>query len=227
MKFQPFVMVPVATACLVSTPFVTVADASPTDDIRSATQTFEYVISDPDKRIPPWILRRCAGIVIGEMTQAGFIFGGKGGGGVMLVKNDVGTWSNPAFVKFSGGSFGLQIGAASTDFVVVFMDKASLTKVLTEDFAMGGDIKGVGGPVGAAPVTAADSAGRTYTYARREGLFAGVALEGAKLSYQGKKNGEFYNQPGVTAEEIFTWQATPSSPQAVKALKDALRRAER
>jgi SH3 domain-containing YSC84-like protein 1 len=225
MKFQPFLMIPVMAVPL-STMSVAVAKDAPADDIRSATKTFEYVIKDADKRIPPWVLQKSAGVVIGRVTQGGFFVGGKGGGGVMVIKTSSGEWSNPAFVNFAGGSIGLQFGASSADIVAVFMDKASLAKVLTEDFSLGGDVKGVGGPVGAAPVTSADSAGKVYTYARRKGLFAGVALEGAKLSFDQKKSAKFYNQPSVTAVQIFSGQAVPGSLDVVTTLKSSLIRAQ-
>ena len=57
-------------------------------------------------------LKEAKGIlIVPSLLKAGFIFGGSGGSGVLIV-NDAkkGQWSQPAFYTIGSVSFGLQIG---------------------------------------------------------------------------------------------------------------------
>ena len=45
---------------------------------------------------------------------------GGGGKGVLVVRQDDNSWSNPAFITLTGGSVGWQIGAESADVILVF-----------------------------------------------------------------------------------------------------------
>jgi SH3 domain-containing YSC84-like protein 1 len=226
MKFNPLLAVPVTASIVIAASPIEIADAAPAERVQNATVAFRRVISDPDKRIPPGVLRQSQAVVImPNMVQAGFLFGGRRGEGVLLVRNANGQWSDPAFVNITGGSFGLQVGASSSDVVMVFMDRASLSEVVNDDFTLGGKVAGVGGPVGVSAVSPADSAGKVYTYARSEGLFGGVALEGAKLAYDKDANSEFYRQPDITLRQVLTTQRRPAP--AVTQLRQALNQAQR
>ena len=56
------------------------------------------------------LLGKAKGIVIiPHYLQAALIFGARGGSGLLLVRRTM-KWSDPVFYKFSGGSFGAQIG---------------------------------------------------------------------------------------------------------------------
>ncbi len=196
---------------------VVFADNNPADRVQSSIAAFQNVSADPNKVIPPAMLRDCQGIaIIPKLVQAGFILGGRRGAGVMMVRNAQGRWSNPAFITVTGGSIGAQIGASSSDVVLLFMDKSAIAKVLSQDFAFGGKVSGVGGPTGVDVVSPADSVGKTYSYARSEGLFAGVALEGAKLAYDEDNSARYYNRPSITAREIFTNSNIKTPPAAVE-----------
>src|SRR5271156_6004915 len=46
-------------------------------------------------------------IVMPNLIRAAFFFGGRGGNGVMLVRNEDGKWSPPAFYTLGGISWGL------------------------------------------------------------------------------------------------------------------------
>ena len=60
------------------------------------------------------------------MIKGGFVLAARHGVGVMLVHAKDGSWSNPVFVKITGGSVGLQVGVQATDlFLVVRNERAS------------------------------------------------------------------------------------------------------
>src|SRR5512139_698213 len=72
----------------------------------------------PDLKVPDWLLQRAEGIaILPEVVKAGVFFGGRGGTGVMVVRQPDGRWSNPLFIGLGAGSFGWQFGVQATDMV--------------------------------------------------------------------------------------------------------------
>ncbi len=83
--------------------------------------------------IPKQLLDITEGIiVIPKMINAGFVIAGKRGKGIAVVKNENGTWSNPAFITITGGSVGFQLGVQSVDLVLIFKTRETLEKLATE-----------------------------------------------------------------------------------------------
>jgi hypothetical protein len=58
-----------------------------------------------------------------------------------------GSWSKPAFVKLTGGSVGWQIGAESTDVVLVFANDNAVKNIASGKFTLGGEASAVAGPL--------------------------------------------------------------------------------
>ncbi|MEO0375150.1 MAG: lipid-binding SYLF domain-containing protein [Cyanobacteria bacterium P01_A01_bin.17] len=196
-------------------------------EVEEAIQVFEKIMSDPDKRIPAELLAESEGIaIIPDVYQAGFIFGGRRGTGVMMVRYPDGTWSNPTFVSLTGGSFGLQIGAKSSDIVLVFPSRETVNEVLSRDYRLGGSISGTAGPAS----TRGDSVERyskdkIYTYSRSQGLFGGLTLNGSKLGLKKDRVQYFYGDDAITTRKIFTDPFIPA-PVVVNSLRDVLEQSE-
>jgi lipid-binding SYLF domain-containing protein len=88
-----------------------------------AARVFREIMDTPDKGIPKDLLEKAECIaVFPSVLKAGFIVGGRGGRGVASCRT-VRGWSAPAYFNLGGASIGLQIGAQSTDFVMLFMNK--------------------------------------------------------------------------------------------------------
>jgi lipid-binding SYLF domain-containing protein len=157
----------------------------------------------PDKAIPKDLLDKAEAVaVFPNVIKAGFILGGRGGSGV-ISRRVRGGWSAPAFFKLGGGSIGLQIGASSTDFVLLFMNPEALKGLLEDKFEMGGE-----GSVAAGPVGRAASASTNLTldagilsYSRSKGLFAGLELKGVVINPDNDDNEAVY---GMKASDILT-----------------------
>lgn len=184
--------------------------------VAKAINTFEEFVSDPDIQLPPDLLRQSEGIIIiPDMVQAGFFFGGRRGYGVMSLRNDDGSWSNPAFVKMTGGSLGLQIGAKSSDLVLIFPRRSMVHEAFTGSYNLGGNVSGTAGSLGRSPVdsTREYSKNKIYAYSRSSGLYGGVSLEGSELSFHNKRNREFYGQ-SLTPRQIFANTYTEIPPVA-------------
>ncbi|MBR8831760.1 MAG: hypothetical protein N5P05_002642 [Chroococcopsis gigantea SAG 12.99] len=220
-------ILPLALTVTVITTSVPVAVASEQDAIKSvdsARQVLTGERTQTQHQIPDSVLRKAVAIaIIPDVVKAGFILGGTRGAGILSVRNNKGGWSNPGFVILTGGSVGLQVGAQSSDVIIVFNTKKSLEKALAQDFQLGGSVSGTAGPTGASPVTTTSTLPDVYTYVRnRQGLFGGVSLEGTKLETDNGRNAEFYGQPNLTAEKIFSGEV--KAPEAATNLRETLNR---
>ena len=168
-----------------------------------AARVFREIMDTPDKGIPQELLddAECVA-VFPSVFKAGFIFGGRGGRGVASCRTAVG-WSAPAFCNLGGGSFGLQIGAQSTDFVMLFMNKDGLNSLLSDQFTLGGDASVAAGPVGrqAGAETDLKLNAKILSYSRSKGLFAGLELKGVVIKPDKDDMRDVYGE-GVTAKEV-------------------------
>uniref|UniRef100_B8HXG0 Ysc84 actin-binding domain-containing protein n=1 Tax=Cyanothece sp. (strain PCC 7425 / ATCC 29141) TaxID=395961 RepID=B8HXG0_CYAP4 len=229
-SYLPYVAVPLLATLVVTAPSRLEA-SSPTMKLGTATlvlQSFTTSPAQPGQVIPTWLLRRSQGIaIIPNVVQAGFFLGGRRGSGVLMVRNAEGNWSHPAFITLTGGSFGLQFGAQSTDLVLVFMNKLAVYKGLGESFTLGGNVSAAAGPVGGEVVSPADPSPQVYTYSRSQGLFAGVSLEGAKIAFDREVSDRYYNRSNLTPFQIFNNKPPLPTPTELSELQQALVQATR
>jgi lipid-binding SYLF domain-containing protein len=221
--------------CAVSLLFAGVATAQKNNgkDIRSAvktsndaTKTLNEVMRISDKSIPQDLLDRAQAVaVFPNVLKAAFIIGGNDGKG-LISRRVKGGWSAPALFKLGGGSLGFQIGASSTDYVMLFMTDDSLRKLLQDKVELGGEISVAGGPVGrtAKATTDAQLQAGILSYSRSKGLFAGVSLTGAVISPDDDVNQALYS---LNARDILTGAnkvAISQIPPATKNFQEALTR---
>ena len=104
--------------------------------------------------------------------------------------------SAPAGVRIEGGSFGLQIGGAETDVVMLIMNQRGMEKLLTsESHARRGRL-GSGFPVGRDTSAQTDALmhAEILTWSRQRGVFAGISLNGATMREDDKTNEELYGR---------------------------------
>jgi lipid-binding SYLF domain-containing protein len=196
----------------------------------TATEVVEEVEGMPDQRLPDLLLAHAYGIaVIPDVDKVAFIFGGRRGKGVLVVRNTLNSpWSNPSFVTLTGGSWGLQIGAQSSDIILVFTTKAGVEGLAGGRLTLGADASVATGPVGRQGSAATDLNfnSEIYSYARTRGLFGGIALDGSVLNIDGSANAALYGKSGITATEIFAGQ-TPSTPAPAQRFLERLALATR
>ncbi len=190
----------------------------------TATEVLEDVQGMPDQRVPDALFARAYGIaVIPDVTKIAFIFGGRHGNGVVVVRESLTSpWSNPVFLSLTGGSWGLQAGAQSSDIILVFTTKAGTEGIAGGRMTLGADASVAAGPVGRQASANTDiSLAEIYSYARTRGLFGGIAVDGSVLAIDHSADAALYNKPGVTASEIFSGKA-PAPPETAMRFLDRL-----
>lgn len=189
-----------------------------------AAKVFQEIMAAPDKAIPQDILDRAECIaVFPDVIKAGFIVGGRGGRGVATCRT-AGGWSSPAYFNLGGGSIGLQIGAQSTDFILLFMNKDGINSLLKSKFTLGGDASVAAGPVGRQAGAETDTRfnSQILSYSRSKGLFAGLELKGVSISIDEGDMRDVYGE-GISAKAVLQ-ENKVNAPAPVRAFPDALAR---
>ncbi len=205
------------------------ADAEARKKTQEAAKVLGQVMSIPDKGIPRDLIKRAEAVAVcPDVIKAGIlIVGGRGGSCVISRRTDNG-WSAPAFFNLRGGSFGPQIGASKTDFVLLFMNEGALNGLLEDKFEIGGEVGLAAGPVGrtAAASTDVQLKAGILTYSRSKGAFIGAELKGVVISPDNDENEALY---GAKAQAVLSSEAPKRNgrlfmPATVKSFPLALSR---
>jgi lipid-binding SYLF domain-containing protein len=156
-----------------------------TERLSNSAKVFGEIMAAPDKAVPDDLLNKADCVaIIPSMKKAGFIAGGRYGKGMISCRNTAKTaWGAPAMVILEGGSFGLQIGVAAVDVVLLIMNRSGIDSLLSSKVTLGGDASVAGGPVGRATTAETDAAmkAKVLSYSRSQGVFAGLELKGSTL----------------------------------------------
>ncbi len=163
-------------------------------EVREATKVFREIMNVPEKGIPLELLEKAEAIgVFPNVVKAGFIVGGRGGDGV-VARRTANGWSAPVFYNVGGASFGAQIGAKKTDYIMLFMNEGALRDLLDDKLEFEGDLSFAAGPIGrtlGAGTNATLDAG-ILVYSRSSGAFIGASIGGAVLTADNSINEAFY-----------------------------------
>jgi lipid-binding SYLF domain-containing protein len=187
-----------------------------------AATVFNEIMGAADNAIPKELVDNAQAIaVFPSVLKAAFIFGGREGKGVISRRTAAG-WTTPAFFNLGGGSFGAQIGADKTDYVLLVMNENGLNGLLGDKFQIGGEVGVAAGPVGreASAATDAQLKAEILTYSRSKGLFAGVDLSGTAITPDNKLNEAFY---GMKANDVLKG-AVSRVPPGVSSFPETLTR---
>ena len=207
----------------------TTAVAGPVEDARArnAVRVLNEIRAIPESAIPDRLFEDARAIVVvPDTVKVGLVFGGRRGHGLLSVKRADGTWSDPSFVRLTGGSVGFQAGVQSADIVLVFRSDRGLDSIVNGKITLGADAGVAAGPVGRNAGTATDGQlkAEIWSWSRARGLFAGIALDGAVLTIDDAANEAVYGRD-TTPRMIFEGRAAGSPSMDVVAFRDRLEEA--
>ena len=185
--------------------------------IHDATTVFREIMTAPDRAVPLSVLGKADAIaVFPSVLKAGFVVGVTRGRGIISVRDEkTGAWSSPAFLTVTGGSFGAQIGGASTDLVLIVMNQRGVRDLLQNQFKIGGEAQATAGPVGREAQAATDIQlhAEILSYSRSRGLFAGISVSGASVRADRDANMRFYGKPYSSRQIVL--QGMGGAPEPV------------
>ena len=170
--------------------------------IESSEATLKILDKNTDLKDFKNYLSKCRAVLIfPEVYEGGFIFGAKGGNGILLIKKGE-EFTGPFFYSLGGLSFGLQAGAKSGRVVMTVMTHRGLKSILKERVKLGVDVDAVvvEGGVG----YSAESTIRLadiYSFSDNKGLFLGTSIEGSYLQPRNDFN-KIIHKKALSADDI-------------------------
>lgn len=182
--------------------------------VDKAKLTVEAFISDPSVGPATRELKDEAKalFIVPQFLRGAFVFGGAGGSGVLIVRDEkTKQWSEPAFYTIGSASFGLQVGGDVSELVFVVRNQKGLEEFYRTDFKLGVDVSMAVGPVGGGG-SAKGITADLVTYARKRGVFAGIAVDGSVIAVSDDSNAAYYGK-AVRPTDIIVKQ-TVSNPKS-------------
>jgi SH3 domain-containing YSC84-like protein 1 len=194
------------------------AQKDPAERLGKATEVLDAMMNASDKGVPQDLLNKAQCIVvIPNLKKGGFIIGAEYGKGFFTCRKASGVgWSAPGAIRISGGKFGLLIGGAETDVLMLVMSQTGVEHLLSDKFQIGGEASAAAGPVGrdASAMTDAELHAEILTYSRQRGLFGGLDLSGAAVTEDHDGNKALYGHD-ISNKEIATGDMrTPAEAKA-------------
>jgi lipid-binding SYLF domain-containing protein len=192
------------------------ASSEQQDLVNKAQATIEQFVASPDMT---WFREHLseakAVMIVPVLVKGGFIFGGSGGHGLLLVHDEGSdSWSYPAFNFMSSVTFGLQIGGEASQVVLLVMSDKGVNAMLSTEFKLGADVSVAAGPVGGGTSThTAD----VVAFSRDKGLFGGFTIEGAVIKPRSEWDQAYYGAPVTTVDIVVRREVTNAGAEELRA----------
>jgi len=200
---------------------------------KSAAKVLANLVADPKNSPPNKLLRsaECMAVIPG-VKEGAFVVGGKVGYGLASCRAGS-AWSLPTYMALKAGSVGFQVGGQASDVVLIFTHADAPQRIAKSNFELGAQASVAAGPVGSTIGTATDfkKGSEIYSYSTKgAGLFAGIALEGAKFEVDDKGNRSAYPAATVPTRQdkspdvgaLLKTPAGAETPAGVKPFIEAL-----
>lgn len=149
------------------------------------------------------LMRRAKAVmIVPSLIKGGFVVGGEGGNGIMMVHGRTG-WSAPAFYALGAASFGLQAGLEQSEVVLLIMTQKGLEGILRNEFKIGAQAgitvatlgSGVEGAISG--VSLPD----IVVWSSSTGLYGGLTIDGSIIRAEPNQDSTFYGHR-VTSRDI-------------------------
>jgi lipid-binding SYLF domain-containing protein len=149
-------------------------------------------------------------MIVPKLFKGGFIVGGEGGEGVLMVRGHAG-WSDPAFYAIGSASFGLQIGVQQAEMILLVMTEKGVQSLLHDEFKIGAQAgiavatlgSGVEGAIGG------KSPPDLVVWSSATGVYGGLTIDGSVIRPKPDDDRAFYGRPVTTRDVLYA--RTPSN----------------
>jgi len=187
--------------------------------IVTASRAIKEIAALSKRKIPPVLFNEASAVVIvPKASKKAFMISGGNTGGVLLMHDKSGLWSNPVFITLSGGTLGWQIVGDPLDIVLLFRNNKQIDALLKGKITLDTKIKIVPGRVAATMKGASkeELEAEITSYIRSHGVFVedGV-VAGTSLQLDSAANDAFYGTAKIDAAEILSGKADKSGPDVI------------
>ena len=177
--------------------------------IWNANHVLEAALDPDNHGVSAELFEKCEGIVLLSVVQAGLVFTGHYGSGVMMAKQrdengNMVRWSPPVAAGAMGYGGGAFVGAEVEDVLIFILDKDELTDFATRPqtrLNITGEVT-VGKHGREANLGLEAPHHKTVSVVFYKGVFGGFGLEMGTLQIIKKANAKFYGVPNVKTEDI-------------------------
>lgn len=187
--------------------------------VEKATATVNAFAADKDyASLPAMMAKAKAVMVYPQVIEGGFVLGGSGGTGVLLVRDANGSFSGPAFYTMGGIKVGFLAGGQSAETILLINTQKALDSMLSTKVKLGGDASVAVGPKGAGQsgTVTAD----IVSFSKAKGAYAGMSLDGQVIDIRDGLNAAYYGKPSSPVDILI--KKTVSNPGAMP-LQSALK----
>ena len=165
--------------------------------VDKARLTLMAFAADPGLKsaLREWSPETRALFIVPQFLRGAFVFGGAGGSGLLLVRDEkTGNWGDPVFYTIGSASFGLQVGGDVSEIVLLVRTPKGLEEFYRSNFKLGANTGLAVGPVGKG-ASVHGLAADIIAFARKQGVFAGIAVDGAFVAVADEANEAYYGKP--------------------------------
>ncbi|MCE9657658.1 MAG: lipid-binding SYLF domain-containing protein [Burkholderiales bacterium] len=164
----------------------------------------------------PALAKAKAVLIFPQILKAGFVLGGSGGSGVLMVRDaKTGGWVGPAFYTMGSASLGFQAGASAAEVVMIINSQKALDSLYSNKVKIGGDASAAIGPKGVG--TGAALSTDFVVYSTVKGAFAGMSVDGSVLDVRQTLNKGYYGKPATPVEILVKGEHTKPEAAALQA----------
>lgn len=181
------------------------------------------------KKIPQKVIENAVGLAIFTTMRTGLWISGAGGSGVLVARQEDGSWSPPSGILLHTAGLGFLVGVDIYDCVLVINNPKALEAFTKIRATLGGEISAVAGPVGMGGVLENDGKWKqanrpVFTYLKSRGFYAGVQVDGTVVIERTDENARFYGQT-IGVADILAGKVRHRPPE-LKMLMETLKAAE-
>jgi lipid-binding SYLF domain-containing protein len=186
--------------------------------MRKAVAVVNHMKRDPQMKAQ---LQKAQGVfIVPDYGRAGLAVGGRGGEGVLMVKQDNGTWGDPAFFTLGGISAGLEAGAEAGEIAMVLTNEKAVDSFKqSNNWSLNAE-SGLTIVNWSPKAQGSVGKGDVIVWANTKGLFGNAGFSVTDINFDENETGALYGKQ-VALQDILNGTAKPPARQ-VAALKQAL-----
>jgi lipid-binding SYLF domain-containing protein len=190
--------------------------------VERATATVNAFAADPNYAAMPGLLGKAKAVLVyPRIIEGGFIIGGSGGSGVLLVRDEkTGAFVGPAFYSMGGVSIGFLAGGQAAEVILLVNSQNALASLLSTSVKLGAAASVAVGPRGSGE-GAAITADFT-SFSRNRGAFASMSLNGQVIGVRETLNTAFYGKAASPVDILIRRSVSSADAEPLRAALKAI-----